>query len=325
MEIQLIFVFLSTLSLVAGNFDFCYMLHYNAQMCKPANSSVLMNIYRGRVNESVILINNSSHIDVEMYPDSTVNRSTYGMMTFTEDSFKDLQKLRSIRLSVVEFQGTPSPFVNLQFLESIAFRDNNLSEFPREFFRGIPHLKTISVYDQEIRNLPKNSLDEVGDHLENLELKKLQLESIEPGAFSRLSHLKNLILDDNQLQALGPEIFEGLGHLETLQVQKNQVKSIEPRTFDGSPRLRELNLEFNYLETLPDKIFHRLENLKTLLLYHNQIINKFYDLTAGLKNLTVWSFGEITKHTSELSVVDPPEIGSLIRIIYLMEKENPEM
>ncbi|XP_011306736.1 leucine-rich repeat-containing G-protein coupled receptor 4 [Fopius arisanus] len=159
--------------------------------------------------------------------------------------FNNFEELTSINVINLKLHGLSSPFENLSTLEEIYLDRNHLNEFPRELFRGIPHLTTIAVFNQEIRNLSRDSFSEVGDNLQSLQLHKNQIEYIEPGTFDGLTHLDELNLEFNLLSSLPDGIFSDLKSLEALLLNGNSITSDFFSLTKGLQNLWHWSLEYS--------------------------------------------------------------------------------
>ena len=119
----------------------------------------------------------------------------------------------------------------------------------------------------------------------DLELKKMGIKAIEPGAFEGMATLEKLILRKNRISTIEPKTFKGLNKIWKLDLGKNKIQVVESNAFLGLHRLHLLELNNNQIVTLEADAFLGLHNLRYLELNGNQIIRIEDGAFDGLENL----------------------------------------
>jgi len=147
---------------------------------------------------------------------------------------------------------------------------DDISELPEEI-KELKNLKSLSIYDNEIKQLPEY-LPEIG--LIELNLSKNGLTSIPEVIFKCLT-LKKIDLHSNELKEIDPRFFN-LQHLEEMDLGGNSLSKI-PNEINKLVNLKKLNLRVNDLESLPDAMSD-LQKLEEIELYGND----FYEFPEAL-------------------------------------------
>lgn len=233
----------------------------------------------------------------------------------------EIDNLRISKLNFI-FKGLvslPSALQNLDSLNSLIFRYNQISKIP-EWIGSLRSLEFLNFNVNEIDSLPdsigdlkqlrelhlwKNNLEEVPasiGRLRSLEVLNLRLNYINdlPASISKLHSLKNLNLHDNRLKLL-PDSIGDLNSLKKLNLSWNKLESLPPSIGDLSS-LKALDLGRNKLIEVPASI-RKLQSLEILNLSENKLRsipdlsklrylrrlnlfrNKFSKLPEGIKSL----------------------------------------
>jgi Leucine-rich repeat (LRR) protein len=105
-----------------------------------------------------------------------------------------------------------------------------------------------------------------------LEFYKMNLTSIQPGAFSTFINLEKISISYNPNLELTPESFDGLGNLKMLSLTNNKMTDLSGSLFrSGLRSLPNLVLNDNEIAALTRNDFVGLEGLKNLYLMGNKI------------------------------------------------------
>ena len=122
-------------------------------------------------------------------------------------------------------------------------------------------------------------------HMETLDLKGCNIESIAPDALKGLSHLTSLHLENNNLTMLPAEVFRDLTSLKYLYLDNNSLATLPTRIFQDLTSLEYLYLNSNSLATLPAGIFQGLTSLQLLSLDSNKLNTLLVEAFEGLTSL----------------------------------------
>ncbi len=110
---------------------------------------------------------------------------------------------------------------------------------------------------------------EINDSI-HAKLCNLNISSIQPGLFKRLTFLKSLNINNNEIGGtIKYDTFDGLTSLEILDICNNSVSLTNPGNFTNLISLRELHLHNNHISLLNSSDFPT--SLKLLNLSRNNI------------------------------------------------------
>lgn len=102
--------------------------------------------------------------------------------------------------------------------------------------------------------------------LENVELKKIDEDSLE-----KCENLKLFHLNGNEILEIPADLLRKNPNLVEIVISSNQIQSLSQNTFEMQQNLQKLSLHTNKIESLPSGIFRNLKNLKKLNLDDNKI------------------------------------------------------
>ena len=116
-----------------------------------------------------------------------------------------------------------------------------------------------------------------------LRLNRQELERIYPN----IQDLTDLDLRRLNIVSIDPNTFTGLDRLEIIRLDHNSIREIHSLTFTNLPNLVEIFLNFNNIQRLSGNSFSNLQSLRTLQLSRNSIaiidnLNTFNDLPSIL-------------------------------------------
>lgn len=86
-----------------------------------------------------------------------------------------------------------------------------------------------------------------------------------------LQNITDLDLRHLNIVSIDPDTFTGLVNLEIIRLDHNHIGAIQPQTFANLPNLHTLFLNFNNIQTLSTNSFNNLRALRLLQLNRNQI------------------------------------------------------
>jgi Leucine-rich repeat (LRR) protein len=181
-----------------------------------------------------------------------------------EDRIKNLNLLKSLKLSFNAIQIVPPKINELQGLQILELQHNTITALPEDF-GYLKNLKTLNISHNTLRKLP-NSIALL-QNLDRLNVENNDLTAL-PLGFGNLKNLRYLNLENNAITAL-PESFSELHRLEKLELQGNKLRML-PDEFGNLEKLKELDLSANLLFSLPES-FGNLKNLTQLYLQQNNL------------------------------------------------------
>ncbi|KAG9259676.1 toll-like receptor 3 [Astyanax mexicanus] len=276
----------STLQTVLKNITFKGLLKTNLTMLDLSNNKI-SKIDDGTFQwlpslESLSLENNNiKHLTKDTF---------MGLKSVTQLNLqKALVKTKAAYPIIDDFSFQP-----LVKLEHLFMRDTSFRNITENMFAGLPSLRTLDLSWSKaglktISNTTFASLQ--GSPLQVLNLTRMALTKLDPGAFSCLGNLTTLVLKYNFIsQDLTGEEFRGLNSIREIYLSLNQQKiSLTHRSFIHVPTLRVLMLGRALTGTLDmePSPFRPLTNLTVLDLSNNNIANFNSGLLEGLHHLKV--------------------------------------
>uniref|UniRef100_A0AC35U6X4 LRRCT domain-containing protein n=1 Tax=Rhabditophanes sp. KR3021 TaxID=114890 RepID=A0AC35U6X4_9BILA len=136
-------------------------------------------------------------------------------------------------------------------IESLTIADTSIPLLHKNAFSGYM-LKRLSFIHNDLQTIDENAFDgELLESLEELEIRRNDLDSVPIVGLSRLRSLNLLSLAENSITLLDDNVF---------------------LHYESRKSLRTLDLSMNHIKTINDNAFLGLENIVTLLLDRNQIV-----------------------------------------------------
>ncbi|XP_078680386.1 uncharacterized protein LOC144915669 [Branchiostoma floridae x Branchiostoma belcheri] len=127
---------------------------------------------------------------------------------------------------------------------------------------SIQHLRSPTILE---RSFPNNT------EVQQLQISKSNISTVQPGAFQGLPLLEKLYLNDNRISSLEPDTFLGLEKVKNLYLQRNAISVISQYAFRSLPLLARLILDNNRLRSVPVDALLPLTSLKLAHLQNNYI------------------------------------------------------
>jgi len=128
--------------------------------------------------------------------------------------------------------------------------------------------REIFLFDYNIPLLQKDSFV-ILTELEELDLERCGLRTIELGAFNGLTNLMRLSLCYNEICEIIPGTFQYIISLVYLNLQRNKIEHLDRNVFSGLFKLTFIDLNGNKLQFLHPDTFSGLPNLERLYLDNN--------------------------------------------------------
>ncbi|KAL2089860.1 hypothetical protein ACEWY4_014548 [Coilia grayii] len=178
-------------------------------------------------------------------------------------------------------------------LKELHLSNNKLKNLSADMLMGLPHLHTIDLTGNQLRELPsrvfhhaplnsqalKNNflLRAEADWLPSnsnltwIDLSGNHFQKVPAGLLQNLGRLVTLDLSMNKLEELPAEVLDPLPLMERLSLQNNKLHFIDPLAFNATFSLSYLFLQNNRLEKLAPALFRRVKELRYLDLSGNQL------------------------------------------------------
>ncbi|XP_017051124.1 uncharacterized protein LOC108094837 [Drosophila ficusphila] len=164
-------------------------------------------------------------------------------------------------------------FGNLRKLEVLKLGGNRLGDYPQSL-RSLSQCLSLRELDLQANNLngPLSEQTLPGmRNLENLNLNRNLIKSIQNKALANFSRLVSLSLRHNQIDVLQDHAFFGLGALDSLDLSYNGIVAISSASLQHLSRLTILDLTHNFLRALTSDLIAPLPSLRELRLAGNDI------------------------------------------------------
>ena len=152
---------------------------------------------------------------------------------------------------------------------SIRTRSNKTNNFDPVNFRIVE----LDLSCNHLLNFDPTLFQNHLNNIENLNLMKNNLISIDKRMFARLLKLTHVNLSSNKLNKIHPNTFGHLKHLTRLDLSLNKLDELQASVFDGMLNLFELDLSSNLFESFEKNTFKCLINLNK---YISIILRLFY-------------------------------------------------
>lgn len=156
-------------------------------------------------------------------------------------------------------------FRELSELKCLKLKRNMWNQLDPEMFVKMNSLVKLDLSWNNFK-LDKSSFAHL-KQLEQLDLSRNSLESLEPGVFSHLSNLKILNLSDNLISRIEKDTFDGLVQLKKLCLRENRLQHVHTEAFSSMASLEEIDLFRTYIS---------LDLQKTLQNYYESIVNLYF-------------------------------------------------
>ncbi|KAH8369717.1 hypothetical protein KR093_000679 [Drosophila rubida] len=164
-------------------------------------------------------------------------------------------------------------FSALRKLEVLKLGGNRLGDYPQSL-KALSQCLGLRQLDLMANNLNGPLSDQtlpVLRNLENLNLNRNMIKSIQNKALANFSQLVSLSLRHNQVDVLQDHAFYGLGALDSLDLSYNGIVAISSASLKHLTRLTVLDLTHNFLRALTSDLIAPLPSLRELRLDGNDI------------------------------------------------------
>ena len=198
------------------------------------------------------------------------------------DSLRGLSGLKELHLMNNRLRKIEAgSFKDLTALEVLHLESNYIAELESGIFPDLKNIKKIFLGWNTLSNLTRDSLSDLSDSLEVLDLQHNALRNlkastfvnspkyelllnhnyivnIEDGSFN-LPHLQHLSLSYNYLNFIDSGKFRGLTSLQNLRLEVNRITKIKKDTFEDFPNLCQLSISYNPIKRLENGTLHGLQ------------------------------------------------------------------
>ena len=286
-----------------------------------------MNFYELQLSESIIVSHTFHTLKNE--PIRVEKLTVHGILIkgVEDDAFRGLEDtLKYLDLEFVRTYQAPGnlvrifPKINyLPNLDTVIMRNLTLTKLHSAALEGLSSLHTLILDDGELTSLSPSDFTSQTSSLKTLSVMNNSLREIPKAALASLQQLTTLKLGNNRLMSLDQTSFDGLSKLKNLDLTNNDFLAVHRDTFSILPNLQSIavsetvfnrdsdnnlqivqsfrNLESFKLECvddiqeLPTDMFTSMQNLKSLNLSgcHLPNINQgsFKGLQSRLEKLSL--------------------------------------
>ena len=171
-------------------------------------------------------------------------------------------------------------FKDLTALEVLHLEFNYITKLEPGVLADLRNIKKIFLGWNRLSNLTRDSLINLPDSLEVLDLQSNALENLKAGTFLN-SPKYELLLNNNYIRYIENGSFN-LPHLQNLVLSYNFLSVIDNGKFRDLKNLQNLRLEFNKITRIEKGAFENLRNLCQLFISDNPIKRLENDTLLGL-------------------------------------------
>ncbi|XP_017782875.1 PREDICTED: chaoptin-like [Nicrophorus vespilloides] len=150
-------------------------------------------------------------------------------------------------------------------IEILNINYNNITELKTGMFEESESFRTVSLGNNQIKVLQRNSIPKAFF----LYLNNNLIELLNTDMFIDISYVKCLHLNNNRLKKITALTLMGLKAI-TLELSHNQLEDLEDRSI---PEVEKLFMNNNKLTSINSKMFLNISHLSTLELIYNRIID----------------------------------------------------
>ncbi|XP_076032645.1 chaoptin [Oratosquilla oratoria] len=200
-------------------------------------------------------------------------------------------------------------------LDTLVLRNNQLKTIPPHAFRATPKLRELSLSFNRINDISSDSLIDVLNTLEILEISfGFYRDDFPEEVLKPLTSLQWIALDNNNFRTITETALYSFGELQYFNMDSNRLTHIPKTLFHQNvhKNLGDIRLAYNSIRSLDIHTFHNLEGLRTLVLNGNQIETlKFEALKALPKLVTVLLADNKITHIEDKAFADLPNLMKL--------------
>lgn len=196
-----------------------------------------------------------------------LNLSNNQISNIPVNSFYGLQNLRRLDLSNNKISSLePFAFAELSLLYELWLDQNQFETISKEYWLGIPHLRSVSFSRNKLLKQNQIPLDAFStlESLHKLEMWNIGLKSLK--VLTKLPNLTNLSIGGNEFKSFADAPIGHLSNLKSLYIGGNRFESMPPDLFQNLTNLEHIFIENNkvFLGALDENLFANLHKLKTV-------------------------------------------------------------
>lgn len=224
---------------------------------------------------------------------------------------------QTIKLIALGFSGTlltslpKDLFRNLQALSTLTLSNNKIDDLQPSLLTPLVNLKKLDLSRNLLTSLPEDAFHGL-DQLEQVMLQRNAIKNLQSSTFQGLNNLRDLLLQQNQLTDIPAGIFDDLVNLEVLHLQDNKITQLPANLFSNLQKLKKLYLSNNRLSLLPSAIFFNLPNLTHISLYNNQLYKLMPGTFGPMALQELWLYDNMLTHLEENVFSNLTEIRLLV-------------
>ncbi|XP_066597209.1 carboxypeptidase N subunit 2-like [Prorops nasuta] len=215
-----------------------------------------------------------------------------GDATAIEAIGEHLRNSRKGTISVLDLTVTGISYLPGGFLEKVSllglvFSSGELKRVDGSAFDSLARpLQALGLPNNLLEVVPTAAFGNLLE-LEQLDLSRNKLRTLQANSFKGLSNLTNLDLSENLLTQMSPQAFASLTALRVLGMRGNRLSISALSALRGLRNLEELDLSSNLLlGPLGPNFLARMPKLHSLSVSDNKIVNVSQGALVGLKSLT---------------------------------------
>lgn len=164
------------------------------------------------------------------------------------------------------------------------FQNCRMNEIPSSYLERFESLHTLNIRDVELKTIQMETFKSA-KNLKQLDLSHNQLTEIPAIVlFVHSEKLNHVDFSNNLISKIDPLAFMGANNLKSLNLSSNRISHLDVRTF-STPNLRKLDLSKNNLTKIEEHIFDNITALTDLNLSYNSIGNLNTNIFSFLSNL----------------------------------------
>ncbi|KAK6110178.1 Leucine rich repeat family protein [Brugia pahangi] len=245
--------------------------------CKGPINTSLSDIIQslGRRQVQRLTITNTSWPVLEELPLASIRSLqliSCGIKKITDTTFAKLADNLEHLTITKNMLTTATMLSSLPKLISLNLNYNQLTDLPDNVFKGTENLRHLLLKGNKICSLSSNSLFDIKNILELLDLSDNCLSDIPAQNLRNCIRLMYLDLSHNAIKKIANFELMNLPLLKELRINNNQINYIAPMAFMNVPLLEHLYLRNNLISSIQtERLFQVFKNLEVLDMSENML------------------------------------------------------
>ncbi|CAH0553810.1 unnamed protein product [Brassicogethes aeneus] len=167
---------------------------------------------------------------------------------------------------------------NLDEVVSIEMLNDGIEVLMPGCFKELQSLRTISLPQNKIKNIPEGVFDNL--NISSLNLRSNAIENIDGKALNNMPNLINIDLENNNIKIWNSDWFYNTPFVSRINFRNNSLEKLPANAFNNIqgnkvylrvPLKRTLQFSYNRLKTIDIGAFNGLSEINNLWLDHNQL------------------------------------------------------